>query len=279
MSNYNTSYSIAQSGDLYTLQDHGTTAGLAQYTSTRGTTVNAPMNGRPLKLFRNYDNTIFFFIKNQDRKPIFLQGIQVVANLVNRETGNIIYTTKAITIDPDLGSCKVIIYSGDTANIDDGFYSLVLSYIDSFGLNQPLYTDQNMRPNFTIEVTNEGWAEPIPTQELSEWYDPHNDGFLYSQRIAGPTYYGKRAGNITFGVYATGYTGKFYMQGTAAEQPEEADWFDLDLGQMTYYYQFVNFTGIEPFNLTSNLKYLRAKFEPADDVTVFGTVDKVVVRV
>ena len=275
MSNYSTSYNISQSGDLYTLEDHGTSAGLAQYSSTRGTTVNAPMNQRQLKLFRNFDNEYFFFIKNQDRKPILLQGIQIQASIVDRERGNVVLTTKAITIDPELGSCKVIIRMGDTANMDDGYYDMVLSYTNSFGLNLPLYTDLNMRPNFTLEVTNEGHAQPIATQHLTQFTSPSGDGYLYSQRIAGPAYFGKKGGLITFGVYATNYTGKFWMQGTTAEQPEEGDWFNTDLGMVTDYYQFATFTGIDPFNITSNLKYLRIKFEDTGN----GSLDKVVVRV
>ena len=275
MSNYSTSYNISQTGDLYTLEDHGTSRGLAQYTSTRGTTVNSPTNYRNLKLFRNYDHEYFFFVKNQDRKPIFLSGLQVTASIVDRETQNIVFTNKCITIDPELGSCKLILRSGETANLDDGYYSLVLSYVNSMGLVQPLYTDLNMRPNFTIEVTNEGTAQPIQTQHLVTFYDDNITNFRYSQRIAGPAYFGKKGGLVTLGIYATGYTGKFFLQGTTAEQPEDGDWFDLDIGMVTAFYQFVQFTGIEPFNVQSNLKYLRVKVE---DLGV-GSVDKVVIRV
>jgi hypothetical protein len=274
MSNYSTSYNISQTGDLYTLQDHGTKTGLAQYTSTRGTTVNAPVNYRRLSLFRNYDNEYFFFIKNQDRKPIFLNGLQINAHIVNRETKSIIFTGKCITIDPELGSCKLIITAGDTANMDDGLYDLVLSYTNGMGLTLPLYTDLNMRPNFTLEVNNDATAVPLNTQVI-ENFNVGVDNFLYSSWIAGPAYYGKKSGLITFGVYATGYTGKFYMQGTTSYQPVESDWFDIDLGMMTFYYQFVGFTGIEPFNIESNLKYLRTKHE---DLSV-GSIDKVVIRV
>lgn len=276
MSNYSTSYNISQSGDLYALRDHGTKTGLAQYSSTRGTTVNAPMNYRQLKLFRNYDNEYFFFIKNQDRKPIFLQGMQIQASVVDRERGTVIFTNKCITIDPELGSCKLIIEAGDTANIDDGYYDLVLSYTDNFGLHKPLFTDLNMRPHFTLEATNEGHAQPIPTQIVNQWFDPHSDGYTYSQRYAGPAYYGKKGGLISFAVYATEFTGKFFMQGTTAEQPDHDDWFDLDLGQMTFYYQFVNFTGVEPFNMECNLKYVRFKYV---NEGTFGTLDKVALRV
>lgn len=275
MSNYSTSYNISQSGDLYTLQDHATTKGLAQYTSTRGTTVNAPINQRNLKLFRNFDNEYFFFVKNQDRKPVPLYGLQVHARIVDRERGNIIFSTKAIVIDPEMGSCKFLIRMGDTANMDEGYYDMVISYTDSFGLTKPLYIDMNMRPHFTLEVTDEGHAQPLATQVLTNWYQPSGDDYYYTQRIAGPAYYGKKGGLVTFGVYTTNYTGKFWMQGTTAEQPEEGDWFDLNLGMVTDYSQFVTFTGIDPFNFHSNLKYLRAKFEDNG----VGSIDKVVVRV
>lgn len=273
--NYGTSYNISQTGNLYTLQDHGLKSGLAQYTSTRGTTVNAPMNQRQLKLFRNFDNEYFFFIKNQDRKPVFLSGIQVVASLVNRENQSIVFSGKCSVIDPEMGSCKLIIYSRETANLDNGFYDLVLSYVNSFGLQLPLYTDMNMRPNFTVEVNNDASAQPLGTQTLEQFDNKLSDGYLYSQRIAGPTFFNKKAGLITFAVYGSNYTGKFYMQGTTSDDPAETDWFDLDLGQLSYYTQFVNFSGIEPFNFNSNLRYVRTKHEDNG----IGTIDKVVVRV
>jgi len=49
MSNFGTTYGISQTGDLFTLESSGTTTGLAKYRSTRGTTVNSPMNYRNLK--------------------------------------------------------------------------------------------------------------------------------------------------------------------------------------------------------------------------------------
>jgi hypothetical protein len=273
--NYGTSYNISQTGDLYTLQDHGAKTGLAQYTSTRGTTVNAPMNQRNFKVFKNFDNEFYFFVKTQDRKPLALHGLQISGSLVHRETRSIIFTTKCITIDPDMGSCKLLVRASDTTSLDDGYYDLVLSYNTGQGLTLPLYTDQNMRPNFTLEVSRDATAVPIGTQTADTFYNTSNDGYIYSQRLAGPTYFNKRAGLVTFAVYASEYTGKFYLQGTTASQPEEGDWFDLDIGMANYFYQFVNFTGIEPFNFNSNLRYVRTKHE--DNGT--GTIDKIVVRV
>lgn len=271
--NYGTSYNISQTGDLYTLQDHSLKTGLAQYTSTRGTTVNAPVNQRRLMLFRNLDNEFFFFVKNQDRKPIQLHNLTINASLINRETSSVIVSKKCSVVDYELGSVRLVITASDIANIDGGFCDLVLTYTNELGLVLPLFTDQNMRPNFTVEISNDATAVPLTTQTVDEFIT--NGDFEYSSIIRGPSWYNKSSGLITFGVYCTDYTGDFYMQGTTSDSPAESDWFDLELLTQYNFYDFFEFTGIEPFSLNSNLKYLRAKI----DNTGSGTVDKIVIRV
>lgn len=273
MSNYSTSYNINQAGDLYMIQDHATANGLAQYTSTRGTTVNAPVNFNRLKLFKGLDNEFHFFIKNQDRKPIQLHNMDINASLVYRENQSTVVSTKCQVTDYDLGSVKLVIRAGEISNIDTGLCDLVLTYTNELGLVLPLYVDQNMRPNFTVEISDDAHAVPLTSQVVTNFITQGD--FNYSSIITGPAFYNKPNGLITIGVYATEYSGDFYMQGTTSHEPSESDWFDLDLDAFTDYYTFNNFTGIEPFSLQSNLVYMRAKV----DNTGLGTVDKIVVRV
>jgi hypothetical protein len=273
MSNYSTSYNINQTGDLYIVQDHGTATGLSQYNSTRGTTVNAPVNFNRLKLFKGLDNELHFFIKNQDRKPVKLFNMDVNAALVYRESNSTILSTKCIITDYELGSVKLIVRASHISNIDIGLCDLVLTYTNELGLVLPMFVDQNMRPNFTVEISDDAHALPLTSQSVIE-FTP-NGTFDYSSIIAGPSYYNKPNGLITFGVYCTNYTGDFYMQGTTASSPSDGDWFDLDLTPFYNYHEFNAFTGIEPFSIQSNLSYLRAKV----DNTFSGTVDKIVIRV
>ena len=86
MSNYATTYNINQTGDLYAIDASGSKAGLGNYASSTGTTINSPVNYRFLKLFTGLDNEFIFYIKNTDRKPIQLHGQTITANVVNRET-------------------------------------------------------------------------------------------------------------------------------------------------------------------------------------------------
>lgn len=271
--NYGTSYNINQSGELYTLQDHSVKTGLAQYTSTRGTTVNAPVNQRNLKLFRNLDNELFFFVKNQDRKPVFLQNLTVNASLIHRETQSVIVSKRCTVIDFELGSIKLAIRSGDIANLSESYCDLVFTYTNDMGLVLPLFVDQNLRPNFTVEISNDASAVPLTTQTVSTFVT--NGDYDYSGVINGPSWYNKPNGLITFAVYPDNFTGDFFMQGTTSMAPAEDDWFDIELQTQYYNFYFEQHTDIEPFSIVSNLRYLRAKI----DNTGQGKIDKIVVRV
>ena len=86
MANFSTSYDITQGGDLFAIQDKQASPGTSQYGAAKGTTVQSPLNYRKLVAFKNIDNEFYFFVKNQDRKPIKLHGMEVTASFVDRRT-------------------------------------------------------------------------------------------------------------------------------------------------------------------------------------------------
>lgn len=273
-SNFSTSYNISQSGDLYTLQDHKSNPGQAQYNSTRGTTINAPVNYRKLMAFKGLDNEFYFYVKNQDRKPIYIDNLDIIAALVNRETKSRELTKKCYVSDSEIGTCRLILTSSDIRLLDTGLYDLVLTYEDERGNNLPLYIDLNLRPNYTLEVSGAAQIVPLITQEDKTFLSDGNN-YMVGSRLRGPSFYNKENGLVTLAVYCTGYTGRFYLQGTTSEYPSDTDWFNLELGAAVDYYQFINYTGIEPFSFKSNLKFLRTQWQDTGN----GTVDKVVIRV
>jgi len=273
MSNHSTSYSISQSGDLFTLQDHGTTSGLAKYNSTAGTTINSPLNYRKLEAFRGVDNEFFFFIKNQDRKPVDLNNIEINVTVIFRETRSAIFSKKCQITDYELGACKLVLRSSGLHNAESGLYDLILTYTDNQGLVLPLYADTNMRPSLTMEISNDAFIIPKITETIDVFLSD-SQGYMVSGRINGPALMNKPSGLVTWAVYTTGYTGKFFLQATTSHYPDETDWFNLELGALVDWYMFNNFTGIEPFTVQSNLMFLRAKWENTGN----GTVDKILVR-
>ena len=277
MSNYGSAYNINQVGDLYTLEDHGSAPGLGKYASAKGTSVNSPLNYRFLKLFRGFDSQFYFFVKNQDRKAIMLQGVTVNASFIDRTDRSTVVSKKAITTDYETGSIKVILTVGESALFSQGLYDLVFSYTNDKGLVLPLFCDLNMRPNFTVECSEEGDALPLNTQIADSFTSKviGADTYYFSSAIKATGYYNKPNGLITIAVYGTGYTGNFTVQGALSENPTESDWFDITLGSYTQtYFPYNGHTGIDPWTFRTNVQYIRTKHtQPA------GTLDKIVVRV
>lgn len=277
MANYGTTYNINQEGDIFTLQDHGSSPGLGKYASSKGTSVNSPLNYRFLKIFRGFDSQFFFFVKNQDRKPIMLQGVTVNASFINRVDRSTVVSKKAIITDYDAGSIKVILTVGESALFSQGLYDLVFSYTNDVGLVLPLYCDTNMRPNFTVECSEEGDALPLTTQINDTFTTQVIDTVTYyfSSALKATGYFNKPNGLVTLAVYGTGYTGNFWVEGALSQNPTEGDWFNITLGSYTEpFYPYIALTGIDPWTFRTNVNYIRTKHTQPT-----GTLDKIIVRV
>lgn len=273
--NYSSTYNIGQSGNLYALQDHGTGTGLAQYNSTRGTTVNSPVNYRPLKAFRGLDAEFYFYLKNQDRKPLPIQGMTITATLIDRSTNTRILIKKCVNTDEEMGTCRLVLREAEISNIENGMYDIILSYENDRGLSLPLFVDQNMRPNYTLEIS--GVAHQIPlTSQTDDVFLLNGDHYYGSGLIKGPSSFYKPNALVTMAVYTTNYSGQFFLQGTTSQYPTESDWFEVEIGAAVDWYLFTNYTGVEPFSFHSNLKFMRVKWEVG--AAGNGTVDKVVFR-
>ncbi len=274
MSNYSTSYSVTQGGDLFAIQDNANSPGTSRYGASKGTTVQSPLNYRKLNAFKHIDNEFFFFVKNQDRKIFQLHGMEFYATFVERQNKGRLFSKKCQTIDPELGSLRLIVNPGDIAHAETGNYDVVLTYKDGRGLNLPLYADVNYRPNLICEISEAAHAVPLTTAQVDTFLLDSNVNSYISERTEGPHYYHKRNGLITLAVYATGYSGNFYLQGSLSDYPDTTDWFNIELGAILDHHLFTTFTGVEPFSIRSNVKWLRTVHSNSG----IGTVDKVVFR-
>jgi hypothetical protein len=92
-------------------------------------------------------------------------------------------------------------------------------------------------------------------------------------------YYGFADGLQTVGFYLKNFIGRIYVDATLSDNPEEADWFPVSLGEST---DFVDYdsatTKIETFNIIGNFVYLRAKIRRSQlglPVGDLGTCERV----
>ena len=95
------------------------------------------------------------------------------------------------------------------------------------------------------------------------------------EKIKADGYYGYADGLHTIAVYTTGFTGKFYLQGTLASEPTEADWFDIYLNNSIAYLDYTTSTAVAGHTFQGNFIYLRAKVA---DVAA-GTLSKALLKI
>jgi hypothetical protein len=130
--------------------------------------------------------------------------------------------------------------------------------------------------NLTTEITTFAEIEPAmfgdPTQYLSGAY-PADAVFREDNSLH------------TVAVYCTDFAGKLYIEGSLEESPtsSDGDWFKIQLTSFFTYHEFGNvpipectFTGVEGFNFTGSIRWVRFRYIPDDDNT--GTLDKILYR-
>ena len=92
-------------------------------------------------------------------------------------------------------------------------------------------------------------------------------------------YYGYADGLHTVGFYLNNFKGRIYIDATLSDDPQEADWFPIALGDLEFADYDSATTGIETFNIVGNFVYLRAKIKRSHlglTADVLGTCEKVV---
>lgn len=92
-------------------------------------------------------------------------------------------------------------------------------------------------------------------------------------------YYGFADGLQTVGFYLKNFIGRIYVDATLSDNPEEADWFPVGLGESTDFIDYDSATTkIETFNIIGNFVYLRAKIRRSQlglPVGDLGTCERV----
>lgn len=74
----------------------------------------------------------------------------------------------------------------------------------------------------------------------------------------GDGYYRLGDGFHTVAYYLRGFRGRIILEATLSDDPNEDDWFDIDLSESEF---ATATTGIKAFNVTGNYVYLRARIE------------------
>lgn len=115
--------------------------------------------------------------------------------------------------------------------------------------------------------------------------------------VTGPTrkaagYYGSGKNLHTLAIYTNNFSGRVLIQATLASQPEENDWFYVNLNGYLNYYEYPydltkpiesrGVTGVDTFSFDGNFVYIRALIDRTylsdADTFNYGQIDKILLN-
>ena len=240
----------------------------------RGTTYHGVQNHKPLIAYVGIFNDFEFFVTSSNRKPVDITNKTFTARVVNRNTSNVILTKSLTPVNVDTGSLLLRLTQDDMANLSPALYDITITYTDSESRDFGLYSDQNARLSYVLEVKSNPGTVIRQSITTTNFDGTGNTTSMIPSTALTPN----SDGTNTVAVYTTNFTGTFKVQGTLERNPLDRDWFDIKLDPEADedVWTFTNGSGVLPFTWDGMFMWVRFSYTP--DVSNTGTLDKVLYR-
>lgn len=242
---------------------------------------NRNMNPRHVVVHRGLTNTIYFNIRDRDRRLQTITTDQIRCYITDPTTRRRV-VSKLLTPDQlEKGIAKLSLLEGDIINLVPGLYHCYFTITRDESHEEPLYSNQKNDIAFTIEVTDQAYSYPVPTQEANANILISNSGnanVYATSNLTGNLDRNFLNGQHTMAFYTQGYTGNITIQASSLPYSPDTsisstDWFDIQ----TYTFSNVSpSTGIFHSNFKSAVSWIRVVNTP-DDGNV-NTLSKILLR-
>ena len=243
----------------------------------RGTTYYQPQNHKPFVVYAGLDHDIEFFVIDSNRKPVSIENKTFTVQIVDRNSRNVIVTKTLVPVNYSLGNLVLRLDQSSTSMLETAFYDLVITYTDTQGKQFGLYSDQNARLTYVLEVKPSPSSTLKTSAQATQFIDNGNDEFFTDAFPSTAQSYNSDGTN-TCAVYVTNYSGTFVAQGTLENNPTEQDWFTIQLDPESAEdaWTFTSASGVFPFTWDGMFVWVRFYHTPAAGNV--GTLDKVLYR-
>jgi len=241
-----------------------------------GQRLEGPMYNNTIKIHKGIDDKITFNMYYENRRLASISHLTLAVNIIDANTGALVLTKVPVVNDNIKGTLDVTFSWGETANLDAGLYEFSITTTDIEGETSALYTDLSQRAIGTIEILDN--ILPSPSNTLSVSSFTVSGTRHESNAVSASPNKSYQSSLHTCAVYATTYTGKFYVEGSH-DLTSPTNWFVVDLHPDNLINDWNTYTtksGIDPFNFTISTNWMR--FVHIPDAANTGTLDKVLIR-
>jgi hypothetical protein len=231
-----------------------------------------PFNTTRKTIYKGVDSVLSFDIKNQDRKPVSLLEKDVMVNIMQVRTGELVVQRRAQKVQPEVGFCEVTIFAADIEHLEPGFYQVSAVIYENDGIARSLYTDHNRRATMELEICDGAYPKFAPSTEL---VFTEINGSWYSQPLKGSMQLNDSNTLHTIQIKVSGFTGVFRTT-ASIEYNDASSYFDCKFIDGSSQITFNNATDIQGWNFAIASRWVRIIYTPDSSNT--GTVDKVLYR-
>lgn len=254
---------------------------------------NMPFGDSDFRIYRGAYNPIEFIVRDNDRKRVSLIGKCLTMTVINFFSGTPVLQKQVEPIDPHKGHIRVTFTPLDLSDLEVSFYKYSILVENEDGTSNLLFTDRDHNAAGFFELIAGVLPDLVESiRLLGSDFTPVN----ISPPTTTPTEFisGAQPGDAllcesnglhTIAVYTTDFAGKFFVEASLEENPmsDVNDWFQIKLNEFFTFHEFGNtpdlnctFTGIEAFNFTGSIRWVRFRYIPDDDNK--GTLDQVLYR-
>lgn len=226
---------------------------------------NRPMNNKKLVAHKGLSNQLTFNIRNRDRKLQNVFADDLVAYIINPSNRKRIVTRK---LEPtsEVGILNLHLQKGDLTNINAGLYKIYITRTTQENKDLPIYSDQNNNVSFDIEIKDDAFVEPVPTQETVNIFQTANTMLGANANIfTSDAMFGNLDRNFShaqhsIAMYVTDFTGNLVVQGSCLEGTPDTDdasvdWFNVSTVETTSASNIIHQTFVVNANWIRVLSY------------------------
>lgn len=236
-------------------------------------TRNMPFNTTRKTIYKGVDSTIGFEVKNQDRKPVNLLGKQIMVNIMQVASGELVVQRRAEFVEPEKGYCEFTVFSSDVVDLDPGIYQLSAVIYETDGIAQSLYTDNNRKVTLEVELCDGAYPKYIPSTEV---VFTKLDSSWVSQPLASNLQKNDSSSFHTIQIKVTNFKGMVEAFVSLEYDGNGTGYFPVRLIDDKYQVRFNGVTSIQGWNFIADARWIKIVYTPDTDNT--GTVDKVLYR-
>ena len=236
--------------------------------------INWPMITYDTKVYKGVTNTIDFVVRNNERRPVNLTGLDLSCTIQNQATGEILLTKQVNTLVALQGKAQLVLDPGDIEEWPANYYDYVVETTNDNGIQGLLYTDINKDVTGTFQLFDGVLRTQVPaTEVLQEQFTQtplgnNNDLMYLTGAFPGDAQSQKSNGMHTVAVYQSKWNGKFFIQASLSNQaPLPTEWFYIPLTtgpDPMYTFDNSNNAGPGPtlFNFSGNYYWVRFGYIP-----------------